>query len=71
MIDRLVCIVWRALLVLLIVALGLTSMDFIYRGLLDALAGNLAPATQPLLGGALLALLVFLLCKYRGDIVYG
>ena len=71
MLDRLVFILWRALVVLLIATLGLLSMDWLYRGLLDALAGNLAPAAQPLAGGAVLGVLVFLLCKYRGDIVYG
>ena len=71
MLDCFITNVWRILLVLLIVSLGVVAMDWLYRGLLDALCGEFAGAAKPVLAGATLALCVYLLCRYRNDIVYG
>jgi hypothetical protein len=66
--ERFVNLAWRLVLMGLIALGGLLSIYWAYQGLLAVLAGHLESGVS-LAAGILLGTAVYLLCRFRNDLV--
>jgi hypothetical protein len=66
--ERFINLAWRLVLMALIALGGLLSIYWAYQGLLALLSGQFAAATS-IPAGVLLGAAVYLLCRFRNDLV--
>jgi hypothetical protein len=66
--ERFVNLAWRLVLMAQIALGGLLSIYWSYQGLLALLSGHLASAGS-IAAGAFLGAAVYLLCRFRNDLV--
>jgi hypothetical protein len=66
--ERVINLAWRVLLMGLIALGGLLSICWAYQGLLAVLSGRFASGVS-LPAGVVLGAAVYLLCRFRNDLV--